>query len=570
MISRWFTSENLKNYMIDDPILDWLNIYGHKFNFIPECKNSDDLFNQFMLKQNLDFKKRIINDIKINYPSDYKIIPSNQRLRKKIALTIDSISIGIPIILNSKIFSKKYNLIGSPDILIRSDYLQYFMDSNFICGLNFEELNNLDNLNKYYIIDIKNSKFNLTTNNNSIQNLSKSIYLQKTKTIINNICLSDMQNKKNRHCFLIGKHINDNDNNNNNYIIKLNGIIDVLDKDRHIVTKILNSLEWQKELITEGNQWNIYNPSRTELYPNMSNTDDHPWRSTKIIIAKKISEITLIWNCGLKERNIAHNKGIYQWNNCNSNDLNIESNKKAKIINNMIDINKYDNQVIIHPRKIKNRENISNMKKYNIEFYVDFETTVNYSEDDIYLNNNSFIFMIGCLTVYKVNNKEYNSEFKNFISDDLSSEQENLIINQWISYMNNIQRCYSNDNYQPHIYHWSSAELVIYNNCIKKYENLKPLNFIDLLDVFKNEPITIKDAFSYSLKTISKCFYKHGLIKTIWDSDIIIDGKNAMFQAWKYYNGNKTQKYILKDIEKYNYIDCKVMEEILTYLRKMI
>ena len=241
----------------------------------------------------------------------------------------------------------------------------------------------------------------------------------------------------------------------------------------------------------------------------------------------------------------------------------------------MIEMNKYENQTIINPRKIKNRENIIKMKKYDIEFYVDFETTYNFlSESNInnYIDNhhknNSYIFMIGCLTVYKINNNQYKQEFVNFISDELNAEQEEIILKQWIQYMNNIKLFYNNNN--PYIYHWSYAEPVVYNNCLKKYQNLPQLNFIDLLNIFKDEPIIIKDAFSYSLKTVSKCFYNHGLIETIWDNDNIIDGKNAMFQAWNYYNGNKNKKNILKDIEKYNYIDCKVMEEILLYLRTMI
>lgn len=567
-INYHIDSEILKNYLIDDPILDWLNLYGEKINLRLDNINNEELFNHFLKKQNKIYKDLIIE--KIKQKIRFKVIPNGLRLRKKISLTIDYMSLGIPVIFNCKVYSQKHNLIGSPDIIIRSDYLKLLFQNSIY----YEESKNecLFSKDWYYIIlDIKNCKLHLNNKNNII-NLNKQIYFYKSKNIINNICLAEMQKYKFRYCYIIGNSFNfDNLNNNSKSI----GIIDILSKDKDIVAKIFSGIIWHEELKTEGNSWNIYQPTKKELYPNMNNTDDYPWHSVKIEIAKKIFEITLIWNCGLRERNLAHKRGIYSWNNCNSSDLAIESNKKAKIINNMIEINKYENQTIMNPRKIKNRENITKMKKYDIEFYVDFETTYNFLSELTPDNNNgrdnqtnSYIFMIGCLTVYKVNNDQFKQEFVNFISESLDSQQEELIINQWINYMNNIKSFYKIN--KPFIYHWSYAEPVVYNNCLRKYENLPNLNFIDLLTIFKDEPIIIKDAFSYSLKTISKCFYKYGLINTIWDSDNIIDGKNAMFQAWNYYNGNRNKKYILKDIEKYNYIDCKVMEEILLYLRTMM
>ena len=55
-------SETLKNYLIDDPILDWLNIYGVQFNFNLDDTNKEDLFNNFLKKQNKMYKDYLIEN----------------------------------------------------------------------------------------------------------------------------------------------------------------------------------------------------------------------------------------------------------------------------------------------------------------------------------------------------------------------------------------------------------------------------------------------------------------------------------------------------------------------------
>ncbi len=125
------------------------------------------------------------------------------------------------------------------------------------------------------------------------------------------------------------------------------------------------------------------------------------------------------------------------------------------------------------------------------------------------------------------------------------------------------------------IYHWSKAEVIQYNN-VKKYHKihkLPNLNFIDILDIFKKEPITIKGLFNYGLKNVAEKMYEHNMINTIWD-DKNIDGKEVMIYAWSCNDiSKKTNKKIssmplMKEIIKYNYYDCKVLNEIMNYIRK--
>ena len=69
---------------------------------------------------------------------------------------------------------------------------------------------------------------------------------------------------------------------------------------------------------------------------------------------------------------------------------------------------------------------------------------------------------------------------------------------------------------------WSKAEPNFYKQAIirnKQLFNWQQLNFVDILDIFKDEPISIKGVLNYGLKDVSKGLHKLGLIKTgkrIW------------------------------------------------------
>jgi predicted RecB family nuclease len=95
---------------------------------------------------------------------------------------------------------------------------------------------------------------------------------------------------------------------------------------------------------------------------------------------------------------------------------------------------------------------------------------------------------------------------------------------------------------------------------------------IALYQVFLNEPIVVKGALNYSLKSITRALFENNLISTIWDtSSSCANGLNAMLLAYKIYNkqdSNPDEDFTMKEIKKYNEIDCKCLWEIINYLRK--
>ena len=96
---------------------------------------------------------------------------------------------------------------------------------------------------------------------------------------------------------------------------------------------------------------------------------------------------------------------------------------------------------------------------------------------------------------------------------------------------------------------------------------------MDLLNVFKQSPITFKNVYNYGLKNIAKKMAENKMISTKWE-DNNLDGLGAMVATWncddKIYEGDKRKLKDfdeMKQIIKYNEIDCKVMWDILNYIK---
>ena len=557
----WINTKKIRNYTLDDPLIDWLDLYGNKNGLVVNQKKKDE-FQKFLVHKSQLFKNKIKKQFKNIYIIDKKI-----NITKRISLTINYMYAGKDIIFNAAVYDKDKQIYGNADILIRNDKIKYYdlpIELN-----NIKSHGSIFNDNYHYIlITIKsaNLKININDQESNILNTKKNIFI-KSENILINQCLGKMQNYEPTYNFVISQKYNYTKNKQriiiNDYkqtIGKIN-----IHYEKNLKKKNNLSIKWIKDLYCYGDKWTIFPPSREELYPNMCNTEnDFPWHSAKKIIAKKLNEITLLWNCGKKHRDYFHNKGIYKWNDNKFNPKQLSFNEnRIDIISKMIDINHFYEEIAFLPRKIKKKENLQSIQQKDIEFIVDFET-INIEENE----NKKFsgLFMIGCIAKYKDNKGNNKTEFKQFTANKLNDKEEQQIVDNWILFMKSFKSKNLLENIK--IFHWGNAEKTIFKQFKNKYTNYNiELNFVDILNVFKSEPIIVKDSFSYNLKDISKALYKHGIVKTIWEEDM--NGKEAMINAWILYNSKKNSNNILDKIGQYNYYDCKVIDDIILFLRNI-
>ena len=148
------------------------------------------------------------------------------------------------------------------------------------------------------------------------------------------------------------------------------------------------------------------------------------------------------------------------------------------------------------------------------------------------------------------------NEFIEFIK-----ERDNPIINYWCAETRfwNIAECRQFD-IADQIGDYERKDIIS--------DNWKNLRWRDIYNIFVEEPIVIKGSFKFGLKSIAKAMENHGMISTVLDSKCS-SGMTAMVSAYKCYNTEDKPSTcdIMKDIAKYNEYDCKVLWEIIRYLR---
>jgi hypothetical protein len=586
--SEMVSASSIRNYMLNDPLIDYLkeynifslenekrqNIYNKKIpNSRAIVEPSFDTFTRYILDAGIEFEEELIKLIK-NKHNVVKVSEFIQcRKKEKMNETIQLMKDGIPIIYQGVLHNYENKTFGMPDLLVRSDYLNKLLGYQVITD---EEAKipspNLNIDFHYKVIDIKHSNISLRSDGLHILN-GDNIPAYKGQICIYMLALNNILGININKAFVWGKKYNYELKGEKyqiqNFLNKL-GIIDYDTFDKDYINKTNDAINWIKTVRNEGSDWTLLpRPCRNELYPNMKNDKDGPWRRIKNELNDEIHEITRVWNCGVKRRNQALQNKIYSWKNpkCTTKIMGFKPSKTASTIDAILDINR-QNKDIIRPGKILfDRNNWFKTNKDTINFYLDFET-LNPNLGSIIKNgnisydNNQFIFIIG---VGYSNNNIW--EFKHFLLKNTTDIDELNMFNEFYQYINTI--LIKNNKKQAKFYHWSIAEPSMYNR-FKNKNNNKKLNdktftFYDLNKVFISTPIIINGALDFSLKSVAKALYNHKLINSCWEhSSACSSGLTAMILANKLYQKDEAvpEQPIMKEIINYNEIDCKVLWEI--------
>lgn len=610
---QWIPPSKLRNYMLNDTLVDWLEEHysqkmthntthnitpvmahnmTHNAHFLNNlnCMNSSvsnpfTNFNKFIIEKGISFESSLIKYIEtLSKQKDISIITVSDKITDEtVKQTIDSMKKGIHIIHSAPIRNKKNNTHGIIDLLVRSDYLHKLVDE---CPLTEKEIRKssfwyekgkyVSRPYHYLVVDIKFSTLPLRADGKHLLN-SGSYPAYKAQCLIYTEAIGIIQRYTPHHAFILGRRwkYTQNDTKYNNYtcLNKL-GVINYKTVDEPYVEKTKSALEWVINNKKNGKKWSISPPSRVELYPNMC-IDSGKWQNEKEKIADDIGEISSIWYCGWQNRNLAISKGIKTWKDpkCTSKNIGIKG-TRSTIIDSILDINR-QNIDKIRPDKIKG--NLFDWKLEQNEIFVDFETLSDIfsSFDDLpNQKQTDMIFMIGVYYKSDCGNLEY----KNFIAENTSSEEEYRIMNEFHLFVKH--------HHNPKLWYWyaddsfwkrATTKLIDTaraNNEFDKVNNMtewNKLNWADMCDIFKSEPIVIKGCFKFGLKSIAKSMKENGMIQTEMES-VCNSGMNAMIGAHKFYSEqNKSDpniSNIMKDIEKYNKFDCNVLYDIMSYLRK--
>lgn len=553
--SLWCSPSNLFSYVTQDPLS---YILEHKN--IPKETNH---FREYLFNKGLDFEQKILNQLKQKVSSNLIYCFSNQDIHNNpniYKIAEDAIrSCKHPILYNVPFKNYNHYYHGKIDLLVRNDLLPSLFKNK---DLLIEKSDKLF----YVVIDIKYMTLELCCQGTFILNKNLMTFY-KLQILMYTQVIQQIQNYAPQYSYLLGKK----------YRYKKSeqifiqddpfytlGVIDFKNKDIQIMDKLKESLNFchvlknkyikEFDSLYSGKLQDFirHNPS---FYPNVKNRYSQ-WEIFTKDLAHEMNDITLLWNCGIKQRDLCHSKGIYDLydNRLTSSLLNFKNNRK-KILDSILNVNR-DSKSIVLPLKIQTSlYNWRDITKTTA--FLDFETVGNMFQDD----DQNIVFSCG---IYYFNNNTQDWSFKYLcipVQNTLNLKNESIFLHELIEFIK--------ENHLDKIWYWS-ADVHIFQKLLQKhnndwFQNNTHIQWCDMCRLFKSEPIVVKDCFNFGLKSIVSAMYKHKLIKSHISSQCC-SGMDAMIYAKiAYYNKDET---LFEDIKKYNYFDVYSMFDILNYLVK--
>ncbi len=554
--SEWIAPSDMFNYVMDDPLIDWLKMYE---------KSDNNQYTNYIMESGHKFESVILEHFKTIFTTDKIVQVCDGRDdtydRRNFEKTKQLMMNKTPIIYQGLLMDEEEKLFGCPDFLIRSDCIPHITEQS---GISDERIaipaKELGVAVHYRVVDVKNSCMHLNADGCSLRNEGIKKF-QKAQIIFYNNLLGKIQGYTPAKCYVYGcgyKYENKDGYFQSNSCDELLGCIYPRDRDSMYQDKIENAIKWIRHLRTDGQKERVLpQPTCPELYPNMCNTYDNAWRKRKREIAEKIDEISLVYYCGVKQRRNAHAAGVYRWTDpaCNAEVLGIGGKILSGKINKMLEFNREtDNDVVYNIPVIPSDG--------KIPVYIDFETV--YCPEVSRLHNRSavYIFMIG-VGYYRNDTEWVYYDFT--IKDKPCKKSEQRIVKDFLDKLKQIgggkiSNCVC--------LHWGGAEQYAYEKVLDRCtKNIKIPEFLDLCGILRQQNVFVKGSFGFSLKNYANALYKHGEIEH-GAGDDCLDGFDAMCKAYSVYFDNNTEnkKEIMDSIIRYNELDCLLVAEIHNYM----
>lgn len=581
----WIAATDLRNYSLVDPLLDWLSLFGTSAGFHPDTKvetfderTSDALF---LMRRSQLFEEAVISHLKKSVGvTMITQRPDEARGLERALATIQAMSKGNEVIHRGVLWDAEHQAYGVPDLLVRSDVLPNlfkalpgdYQPKAAAPGIGASNYH-------YVILDIKFKRLPLNASGDQVGNSAHELP-DKAQVCVYNRALGRIQEYLPERAYLLGRGWERTQKGTKYFSDDSFDLLGPVNQnDPNLIQLVDAAAQWIRELRANGSSWQVQpTPTRQELYPNMNNDSDFPWHHAKSALADDLRELTALWNVRVTSRDAALVKGLKSWDDpaCTASAVGVTGPAQSPKLEKIIRINQTTDGPAVSPKSIGAQRAMWHPQP-PLEFYVDFETVSDLADDFSTFpirGGQPMIFMIGCGHI-----ENGNWEFKCFVADRLTEDYEASIIDQWYSHMSEVKTRLVPDGPEPNAIHWHRAEPGWLEQDTDSAFNRHtghhwtPVNWFDFLAiVVEAEPVVVRGSLEFKLKPFAKALKSHGLIDTDW-GDGPTDGLGAMIGAWwcdaeAARGGRRIVDVGLMDsIAAYNEVDCKVMMEIVRYLR---
>ena len=590
-LSAWVSASATRNWAINDPLLDWLDLYGEEHGF----QRDDELdaydprtdFGRYIMRKGKEFEAAVVKHLKTLVPV-YTVTERLELSRDPgaAAKTFEAMRRGEPCLYQAILRDAASRTYGTPDLLIRSDELQRLFPGSVSTAAARVPAPGLGDRSWHYrVIDIKFTTLHFYADGR-LSDAAGSVWAYKLQLYIYNRALGILQGYLPPESYLLGRGweqtVKKQTERGRNCMKRLGAVPqDHISGSRGLLKEGVDAATaWVRRVRAEGATWRVLpNPSVRELRPNMSGTSDQPWHIAKRLIGNQLQDVTTLWQVGLAGREAAYDAGVFRWTDpaCTPSVVGVTGKKRAPTLDAILDVNRSTDGAVIRPTKVRAYE-CEWRHEPPLEFYVDFETVTDL-DDDFALTpekgGQPLVFMIGSGHI-----EDGEWRWTCFTAEALVDVCEAEIIDDWFEHMEAVRRRLDPDGEEPKVFHWSHAEQstfeTAFNSAKKRHPDKgweSPRWFDFLTRVVREEPIVVRGAFGFGLKAVARAMHDHGHIKTDWEAGPT-DGLGAMVGAWSCAaeaaerGCTLPETELMQDIARYNEVDCKVMMEIVRYLRE--
>lgn len=586
--SDWVAAGRTRNWILGDPLLDWLRAHGAAAGFRRDDEREGyeprTDFQRFVLEKGIAFEAAVLRLLE-ERTTVIRIAegPEDARSLAKAKATLEALRAGVPVVAQAVLRNPANRTYGVADLLVRSDVLATWFPELLSWedatvgapGIGHEGFH-------YRSIDIKFHSFDITADGHAGGSADQLAY--SAQVWIYNQALGRLQGYTARSSYLLGRTWQHGDERGEGCLDRLARV----DHDRWLPNREMTlgdlaaeGAAWTRRLRTQGAGWQVLpTPSVPELFPHARNNEDAPWHAAKREIAEALGELTLLPAMNPERRAAAHANGLVRWTDPGvmATLLGVTTDAFATRLDAVLAANTAVSPTVLPERIV--RADPAWRRAPGPEFYVDFETVSNLDDDFTSLprvGGQAQIVQIGCGHLDAAGGWQ----FVQWTVDALTVAEEGRILGLWLAHMASICAAAGQPLGAARLNHWSAAEPVNLDSAYNAASTRHPdaawpvdLPWFDILErVVRAEPVAVTRAFNFGLKSIAKAMHAAGFIVTTW-SDGPTDGLGAMIGTWAAAReaasaGTPLSSHpLMVEIGLYNEVDCRAMAEVLGWLRE--
>lgn len=591
----WVAAGATRQWCRRNELIDWLDLYGSERGFAPDTMRAgyDERFDfgRWLVERGRRFEDAVLRHLATQLAvtriggerTDARSLQAAEETWRAMAR-------GDPVIAQGVLRDPQARMYGTVDLLVRSDMLAR------MCADAFGEEDDpaepapaLDGAPWHYrVVDVKFTTVDLLKDGL----LSTATDLPVCAQVwAYNAALGRLQGLTPPFAYVVGRGWRQGKERGDLCWERLGRVArDAFIKGREMTLgdAVALGASWIRRVRSAGAAWEVLpRPSVPELWPNLREDGDGVWHAAKLEIARELGELTLLRTVNTGHRERAHAVGITRWDDPRTSaaTLGLGGMKDPPIVDAILAVHRAGPPV--RPERIGADEGRWRVRA-PLELYVDFET-VNDLADDFSTfprrGGTSLIFQIGCghydPEVPGAPHAKGRWSFAQFTARELSVEAEGEMIDEWVAHLSALAReaglARASD---ARLFHWSAAETVSMDSDYSSARERHPerewpeLGWYDLLrNVVRAEPVVIRGSMGFGLKSVGRALRALGHLETEWGEGLA-DGTGAMAGAWlaaaeaRRLGVRLTDVPLMREIDRYNEIDCRVMAEVLDHLRR--